>query len=230
MNKFQKVFDHKMFLYDLAKITGGLPAIIGERMKRYYISGKRPKKFFKGKFILCSNHISYYDPLICLCAITSRRVTFLATSSLFKNKKGAWWLRHVNCIKVDKENVGINTFKEAIETLNRGHIVTIFPEGTVNSTDMPLPFKAGVIMAAILADADIIPMYICIRAKKTQRRRVIFGDRINYKDYIAGSQPTIDEINAITKLLNQKELELRDYYLKNIKPKYGPKENKKGVK
>lgn len=228
MNKFQKVFDPKMFLYDLAKITGGLPAVIGERTKRYYIAGKKPKKFFKGNFILCSNHISYYDPLVCLCAIPSRRVTFLATSALYRNSKSAWWLKRVHCIKVDKENVGINTFKEAIETLNRGHIVTIFPEGTVNRSDMPLPFKPGAIMAAILADADIIPMYICLRSNKGQRRRVIFGNRINWKNYIAGEKPTIDEINALTKLLNDKELELRDYYLKNVKPKYWkPKKNKK---
>jgi len=212
MNKFRKIFDHKWWLYDFIKWTG-FPAIgLWFRFKRIYASGKKPKKTFKGKFIICSNHVAYEDAAALVTGIWERRIGFLATREMVENKRFKWFFKGIGCIPVDKSNFDIDSIKQAINTLKRGHSLGIFPEGQISKDGNILPFKSGTVMAAWLAGADILPIYISKRKNKLQRWVMVVGDKIKLKNYMGPECPTIGKIDEVTEILNQKEQELKKIY------------------
>lgn len=223
MNKFKKVFDKKWWFYDFLKWSGFWSIALYYRIKKLYPFGKS-KKLLKGKLIICSNHISYEDAAAIITGIWKRRVSFLATKDLFDKKGFKGFFRHVGCIPVDKSNFDIDSIKKAIEVIDRGHVIGIFPEGQVNRDRVLSKFKSGIVMTAFLAGADILPIYLSGRKNRFQRERMVIGQRIKFKELIKSHYPTIDEINKITDLLNQREQELKDYYEKRYP------EKKKGAK
>ena len=215
---FTRLFDHKMWFYDFVKFTGCLPVIVDLRIKKI-IFAKNKKRLLSGKYIISSNHMSYSDPIIVSNAFWTRRVGFVATQELFQKKIWDIAFRGFGCIPVDKDNPTLQTFKAVKERLERGHIVCVFPEGQVRRDENIQAFKSGVVMMAIMADADILPVYLVKRKKRIHRQKVVIGDKINYKEYVKGPIATMEEIENITRVLQTREKELEDKYLEMIKEK-----------
>lgn len=212
-----KIFDFKMWLHDFIKITGCLPVFIDLRVKKLYI--KKEKKMFRGNYIISANHISYEDPVIICASFWMRRVGFLATSELFESKLTNFLFTRFGCVPINKNNPGLDSFKKVADMVNRGHIMCVFPEGTIAREEHMGGFKSGIVMMSIMADADILPVYIAKRENRFKRQVVVVGEKINYKDFVSGPFPSIDDINNITKILLEKELELENKYLQSLKTK-----------
>lgn len=210
-NKFVQTFDPKMWFHDFVKLTGGLPVLVDLRIKKIFLN-KKPKGFYKGKYIISANHASFIDPIIIMNAFWMRRVCFVATQDFFEKKIWNIVFRGFGCISINKNNPTLKTFNEVKEKLARGHLVSIFPEGEVTHDKELHALKSGIVMMAIMADSPILPIYIVKREKRIRRQVVIFGEKINYKDYVEGLMPTMDEINNISNLLLEKELELKNKY------------------
>ena len=213
MNKFRKTFDHKYWLYDFTKLTGCLATGLFFRPKKVYID--KSNKSLRGRLIICANHTSYQDVVFLFTAIWQRRISFLATKDLFE-KKFKGFFKNIGCIKVDKDNFDIDTIKQTVNVIDRGHAVCIFPEGQIHRDEDNHPFKSGIVMTAYLAKADILPIYIPKRKSNWNRSVMIIGKRIKIKDLFKSQFPTIDEIESVTNQLNQKVLELKQYYINNI--------------
>lgn len=211
--KIVKIFDPKMILYDLLKWSGGLAAIIDLRLKTIFVTKKKPKDVFKGKYLISSNHMSFEDPVIISVAYWMRRVGFVATSELFNTKGKRFFFKNiVGCIEVNKQNVSMKTFKDVKERLDRGHIVCVFPEGTVDAeSEEHKTFKSGIVMMAIMSDADIIPTYVEKRKNRWRRQKVYIGERIKISEHIKNPIPTIDDICNLTNYIQQKEAELAEF-------------------
>ena len=205
------LIDPQCWLYDFVKITGALGVLIYFRLKVYYTSGKKPKGFYRGKYLGFSNHISMLDPIIMLNAFWRRRLFIVCTEELFKMKFWGPFFRNIGCIGIDKQNPSVATFKDIKEKYRRGHVVGIFPEGKISDNSETSEYKSGVAMIAILNDCPIIPMYIVPRKSFWHRQVIIMGDKINCRDYLKGPLPTMEEIKQITDLLHQKETELMQY-------------------
>ncbi len=214
-----KIFDFKYFLMDFSKITAGIPTMIALRLKKYYIGGKKQKKLFRGPVIFVSNHSSYIDPVIISTAVWHRRISFIATKELFNTKKKNWFFNAIGCIPIDKQNVGLSTFKQAKEVINRGHTIGIFPEGYVNRENEVDQFKSGAIMFSILCKAPIVQMYILKREHWWMRQRVIFGEKIDVASIMKSPYPTMEDISKITSMLYEQELKLEQELLKRMKKK-----------
>ena len=208
--RFLRVFDPKMWLYDFIKYTGALPVLLDLRVKKICAQGKKPKGFFRGKYIISSNHMSYIDPIILNAVFWMRRVGFIATSDFFVHPFWNWFFRGAGCIPIDKSNPSLATFKAVGERLERGHIVCVFPEGQVRRTENMGAFKSGVVMMAVMAKVEILPVFLVERKCRLRRQVAVIGEKIDYQKLIAGPMPTIDELNAITELLKQKEQELEE--------------------
>lgn len=212
---FCKIFDIKMWFYDFARVTGVLPVLIHLRPKRIFIEGKKPKKAYRGRYIISANHIGFTDPVIVLGGFWKRRVGFVATKELFNTKFKRFLFNHFGCIEIDKENPSVLAFKKVGEFLDRGHVMCVFPGGTVfheDGDDIGV-FKSGIVMMAVMSEAEIFPTYIPKRKNVWHRQEIVFGQRINYKDYVKGIFPTMEEIESITKVLIDKELELKTKFL-----------------
>lgn len=116
------------FLYSLGK------TIFAPIFKCYYhptIKGKENLQI-SGSKIIASNHIHLYDQ--CHSIISTKEfITFMAKREYFDSKKTHWFFSSVGCIPVDRTKKDDEAVKSAIDILNRGGNVGIFPEGTRNS-------------------------------------------------------------------------------------------------
>lgn len=209
-SKFLQIFDASMFLYDFLKLLAVPSVIIFNRLKRYYVDKSVKKDLRRKPYLITCNHTGYLDVIIVSNTFWNRRVRYVATKALFTN-----WFRNLmfkifRCIPIDKDNVSMASFKEVKKTIDSGHCVGVFPEGTIERTGELMQFKSGVVLMAIMSKAPIVPMYIEKRTKWYKRQRVVIGTLINVKDYISGPVATMDEINNIAKMLFEKEQELKN--------------------
>lgn len=144
------------FLYRLGRF------ILGPIFKWYYkptIIGKEliPKD---GPILIAGNHKHIYDQ--CLSIISTKRgINYMAKKEYFDNKKVSWFFKHTGCISVDREHHDEAAVNKALEILNNGGAIGIFPEGTRNRTnEILLPFKFGTVSMAYKTGATIVPFGI----------------------------------------------------------------------
>ncbi len=216
---FLRIFDLKYFLMDFVKVTAAIPTLIALRVKKYYIGGKKQKKLFKGPVIFVSNHTSYIDPVIITTAVWQRRIGFIATKELFNTKMKNIFFKGIGCIPIDKQNVGLSSFKAAQETINRGHAIGIFPEGQITRQNEVEQFKSGVIMFSILCKAPIVQIYILKNKHWWNRQRVIFSEKIDVSSLTENAYPTMEEISKVTKMLYEQEILLEQEIKRRVKKK-----------
>ncbi|MFN8015493.1 MAG: lysophospholipid acyltransferase family protein [Acidimicrobiia bacterium] len=112
-----------------------------------------------GPVILVSNHISFIDPFALgyLARRRKRQIHFLAKSELFKNKILRKYFLACGQIPVNRQS---ENAKDALiyarQSLENGHVVGIFPEGTMPLDLVQLPIKTGAIRLAQDTGAPIV--------------------------------------------------------------------------
>lgn len=192
--------------YDFTIVTG-CPAFLWYRPKRLYVS-KEAKKRVKGGMILISNHISLMDPVYLAVGYPFRRHNFVATKELFCSKARKWFFGTVfKIIEIDRDNFSIASFKEIVKRLKEGRMITLFPEGHVNVNEDGAmnQFHSGMVMMAFKGHAPIVPVYI--KKKKHWYSRLVLGvgEPIKIEDHCSGPVPTMDDIQKISKILEEQE-------------------------
>lgn len=115
-----------------------------------------------GGAILAFNHIAYLDPLAAAFVVdrAKRRPRFLAKSELFEDRRISWILRGAKQIPVRRGSAQAPmALDQAIDALQEGEIVVIFPEGTITTDpDLnPAPAKSGVARLALASGAPVLP-------------------------------------------------------------------------
>lgn len=119
----------------------------------------------KGPIILAGNHMHVLDQCLPL-ACTKRPVHYMAKKEYFDSKH-AWFFKFVGCISVNRQIKDEVAKGRAIDILNDGGALGIFPEGTRNKTEeFLLPFKMGVVSMAQKTGATIVPFGITGRYKR----------------------------------------------------------------
>lgn len=85
-----------------------------------------------GSFLITADHIHLYDqcPLI---ISTKRYITYMAKKEYFDNPKTRWFFKQVGCIPVDRSKKDHEAVESALEVLNNGEAIGLFPEGTRNA-------------------------------------------------------------------------------------------------
>lgn len=80
-----------------------------------------------GPVLLCSNHVSNYDPLL-LGATVPRLMHAMAKAELFRNPILGWYLRSCNCFPVRRDGADATAARTALRVLKGGGVVVLFPE------------------------------------------------------------------------------------------------------
>ncbi len=195
------------FFYDFVKITGALPALIWLRPKIIYMGDTRHTKI-KGGVLVTSNHASFTDPVTMLCTFWNKRPGFLATKELYSSKLKNFLFTHFHCVKVDKNNFGLGSFRGVIAELKKGRPVIIFPEGEVNrSGEEMLSFKSGAVYMAQKAGVPILPVCIIKPKRWYNRVRVLIGDLIDVAA-LCGDRPKSDDLARVSAIVRDRELAL----------------------
>lgn len=73
------------------------------------------------------------------------------------------WMMFLYCLFLDRSDIkaGLATIKQAIDQVNRGISMCIFPEGTRNTEEGTLlPFKEGSLRIAVKSGCPVVPMAI----------------------------------------------------------------------
>ena len=136
---------------------------------------KKTKNIPKGRAIFICNHKSNIDPIILILS-TWRKQFFLAKKELFKNKFLKLVMKIANAIPIDRGKTDLSAIKKGINVLNKGNILTIFPEGTRNKTESELSeIKAGAALFAIKTKTPIVPIWIEKKPRIFRLNSVKFG-------------------------------------------------------
>jgi 1-acyl-sn-glycerol-3-phosphate acyltransferase len=85
-----------------------------------------------GLFLI--NHQSFLDPLLVAVKLT-RPVSYLARDNLFRIPILGWILRHTHVIPISREAARGGSIRVAVERLEAGFLVGLFPEGTRSTDD-----------------------------------------------------------------------------------------------
>lgn len=151
-----------------------------------YIGGHNIPK--TGGLIVASNHQSHLDPP--MVGLGVRRVVhFMAKQELASSPFLNWFLRSIGTILVDRAQ-GREALNTAIEYLNAGRGVVIFPEGTRTRTGRIGPGKKGVALLAHRTGTAVVPACItgafaCFPAGSKQIRfgkiKVRYGEPMSFQ-------------------------------------------------
>ncbi len=111
--------------------------------------------------ILAGNHLTNFDCFMVMAG-TRRCIHFLAKAELFKFKLTNWFFKNSGLIPVYRNGKDRKALDAAIDYLEHGELVGIFPEGTVNKTQekLVLPFKIGAVKMAQETGCPIVPFTI----------------------------------------------------------------------
>jgi len=155
----------------------------------------------KGSVILAGNHTNNRDALL-MIAGPNRIVHTLAKKELFNSKFKNFFFRSMGCIPVDRSIHDKNATNEAIDVLNNGNVIGIFPEGTTNKTNKELlPFKYGAVSFACKTNSYIVPFAITGKYKLFRKSiKITYGKPYKLKS---------DDLTKENDILRNKVLELK---------------------
>lgn len=144
---------------------------------------KGGKNIPKGKCIFVCNHTSNVDPVLMVLS-TWRKQYFLAKKELFK----CWVMRVVmkiaHAIPIDRGKTDLKAIKESLKVLNKGKVLTIFPEGTRNKEKTDLgEVKAGAAMFAIKTKTPIVPVWISKKPRLFRPNKLRFGTPFTLEEF-----------------------------------------------
>ena len=200
-------------LYAIGKF---LSASVCKVFGRWKVIGREniPKT---GGVILCGNHVSYIDPPA-LGGGATRPVHFMAKLELFRIPVLGFLIRHVGAFQVKRGTADRTALRKAVELLESGEVVGMFPEGARSLDGKLKPPEAGVGMIALRARAPVIPVALVNTEKllpphsflfKFSRVKVIYGKPIPLDDLAGQSgREAVDEVgrrimSAIAELLRE---------------------------
>jgi 1-acyl-sn-glycerol-3-phosphate acyltransferase len=107
--------------------------------------------------LVCSNHQSFFDPVLMGLAI-DRRLNFLARDTLFRNPLFKALILFLDAIPIDREGGGLAGLRETLKRLKENELVLIFPEGTRTRNGELLPLKPGFCAVARRSKQPLIPI------------------------------------------------------------------------
>lgn len=194
----------RYWFYDFVLFTAAVPGLIAYRPRILYES-KEARKRIKGGALLIGNHNGFFDPIYLMFCIYYRRQRFVCTKEFFEGRK-AKFFKAVQCIAIDRDNFGLDSFREIVDTLKMGEVVSIFPEGRIVS-EGAATFKSGMILMAMQSDCPIIPIYARKRKSYWERLTMAVGEPVYVNQ--PGKRASMSDIQGITELLQDKEDKLR---------------------
>ena len=180
-----------------------------------------------GAAIAVCNHISYVDPLVFTHFLydNGRAPRYLGKASLFKMPIIGRVLSGAGQIPVERETSGAsNSLVHAIAFLKSGHLLGVYPEGTLTRDEnyWPMKAKTGIARLAILTQVPVIQCaqwgaqkLLTAYSKKLKlfpkpKFQVMAGPPLEFskwkgraEDPVALEEATAYVMSAVTRLLEQ---------------------------
>ncbi len=132
--------------------------------------------------LVVGNHFHWSEPGL-LGIVSPWHFEFLGSREAVRHRAYGWWLRLYNVIPVEKEGMNVEAFKRALDCLERGKIVGVFPEGRTHIGHLGEPWP-GAGYLALKSGAPLLPVGIegafdaptCWKALKRAPARIRIGE------------------------------------------------------
>lgn len=151
----------------------------------------------EGGAMLCLNHTSLWDVPFAM-SLLPRRPRFMAKKELFHIPFLRQLLNWTGAFPVARGSSDVHAIKTALQILEDGHIMAIFPEGQrVLPSDKPVRPKAGAGMIAARAGCLVIPAGISGRGYRIFRKKTLtIGKPMQFSEGRTESREQFREITA----------------------------------
>jgi len=136
----------------------------------------------QGGVILASNHLSNFDPPL-LGILVPRYIRFMGKAELFRIPVLRRMFLSLGGFPIERGRVDRRAIRTAIEVLQGGTCLVMFPEGHRSRTGKLGPLQPGIASIARKAGAIIQPVGIRGRYRLFGRIEVRFGDPIDVREW-----------------------------------------------
>jgi 1-acyl-sn-glycerol-3-phosphate acyltransferase len=154
----------------------------------------------RGGAILASTHQSHLDPILLTAALT-RRVGYVARSTLFRNRLFGWLIRTLGSISFDREGGGTAELRAIVSALRSGRALIFFPEGTRSPDGEIGPLRPGIALLARRSGVPVVPVAVegthrCWpkgrRLFRPGRVRIVYGEPVTYSENMTKEEVLAD--------------------------------------
>ena len=191
------------------KVTGILPAWIFLKPRIKLAEGalrRLPKSC-----ILVSNHKSLMDFVLLLISFPGRTLRFLIAEVMFNKGKGfAAFLGLLGGIRVDRDSKDFGFVSDALEVLDNGGIVGVFPQGRLPVKGCHFPFTVSTAFIATHTDAPIIPVYTDGNYGLFKRAGLVIGAPVYLNDLKEEGLSDQEQLARLTAKLEQTVFSLKE--------------------
>jgi len=148
-------YDH--YVYKMVNIwAGNMLNVLGVK-----VNIKGMENLPKGNCVFVSNHQGNADFLVLMSRLNTN-LGFVAKKEILKIPIVRTWMKDMHCVFIDRENVrkSLIAINMAIENVNNGYSMLIFPEGTRSKSHKLGEFKKGSMRVALKAKAPLVPIVL----------------------------------------------------------------------
>ena len=133
----------------LVKLTGSHIEVVGQ------------EKIPNGPVLFVSNHQGNFDVPI-LIGFLEKPLGFISKVEVKKIPLIPRWMEAMNCVFIDRKDrrKAVQSIRDGIATLKKGHSLVIFPEGTRSKGDEMGEFKKGGLRLATDSKVPVVPITI----------------------------------------------------------------------
>lgn len=202
----------------LLYINSIIPALILFPIKKIYLR-KEKKEKYKGPVVISMNHTAFLDYVEALLAFPGRRKYVLVGAQFYAyNPVLTFFLKAMGVIKVDAVTGNMDAVNKAVEQINKGHSILIFPEGHIETEGKLLEYKQAAALISLSSGAPIVPVFHNGRIGPGKRDLMFIGSYMYPDTYMTrdGLDSLQDRAAAFTTDLQNMTEEYRQFYLRNF--------------
>lgn len=155
-----------------------------------------------GPLLVCSNHISWWDPPLIGC-IMPRRIYFMAKEEIFRWPVLGPLFPRFGAFPVRRGEPDRQAVRTALDHLAEGRAVGIFPEGTRSRTGELRPAQPGAALLAVRSRVPILPIAIKGPFRPFRPVYVVVGTPFELKEYYDRKVNTNDLAEAGERIMGE---------------------------
>ncbi len=135
-----------------------------------------------GPFIVCANHTSWFDPPLTGCIVPAHnQVHFMAKEELFNIFALGWVIKKLGAFPVRRNTADRKAIRHALDILEKGGIIGLFPEGTrIKTGELGKPLQ-GAALIALKSQKPVVPVAIKWPSKLFKPVKVSIGPPVSFE-------------------------------------------------
>ena len=154
-----------------------------------------------------------------MLAFPGRRKYVLVGAQFYAyNPVLTFFLKAMGVIKVDAVTGNMDAVNKAVEQINKGHSILIFPEGHIETEGKLLEYKQAAALISLSSGVPIVPVFHNGRIGPGKRDLMFIGSYMYPDTYMTrdGLDSLQDRAAAFTTDLQNRTEEYRQFYLRNF--------------